>query len=86
MHYAAFKGHLEICKFLMEKGAKENFRDLNGFTPLHFAAINGHIEVCKLIAANLDDKSPKANNGYTPAMLLKKFFQYKASSIFNEEI
>jgi len=41
-HIAARNGHLEVAKFLLEKGADINCRGFFGAPGLHWGAINGH--------------------------------------------
>ena len=40
-------GHLDICRLLIEKGAKADARELVGMTPLHFAI--KHVEIVRLL-------------------------------------
>lgn len=63
---AAFKGHLELAKKLIERGADVN---KTGWAPLHYAATNGHLAVMELLLDNhayIDAESP---NGTTPLMM-----------------
>jgi hypothetical protein len=41
---AAYYGHLDICRLLIDKGAQVNAKCSGGVTPLHNTAINGYIE------------------------------------------
>jgi ankyrin repeat protein len=41
-YIAARNGHVEVAKFLLEKGADINYRGFFGGPGLHWAAINGH--------------------------------------------
>jgi ankyrin repeat protein len=40
MHTAAYHGHLEIVKYLREKGAKADAEQSNKWTPLHLGKFN----------------------------------------------
>ena len=40
MHTTAYHGHLEIAKFLKEKGAKVDSEQINKWTPLHLGKLN----------------------------------------------
>jgi ankyrin repeat protein len=67
LHYAASGGHLDACKFLIEK-RKVNINKTNneGDTPLHKAAWKGELQVvkyliekdCKMFIKNLNHKRP----------------------------
>ena len=52
---AAYYGHLEIVKYLVENGADINAKDNNGWTSLIHAAYNGHLEVVKYLVENKAD-------------------------------
>ena len=54
LHEAAYSGHLEICKLLLDGAENKNPADYIGNTPLHLAAKTGHLEVCKLIMSHVD--------------------------------
>lgn len=63
---AALKGHTEVVRKLMDKGADVN---KTGWTPLHYAATNGHLVIMQLLLdehAYIDAESP---NGTTPLMM-----------------
>ncbi len=49
MLYAAIKGHKEIVKLLIAKGADVNTKDAGGMTPLDFAIIYKHPETADLL-------------------------------------
>jgi hypothetical protein len=46
---AARKGHLDICRLLIDKGADIEAKDREGWTPLHLVARRGHIEIARLL-------------------------------------
>ena len=54
LHEAAYSGHLEICKLLLDGTENKNPADYIGNTPLHLAAKTGHLEICKLIMSHID--------------------------------
>jgi ankyrin repeat protein len=63
---AALKGHLDLARKLIERGADIN---KTGWTPLHYAATNGHLAIMELLLENhayIDAESP---NGSTPLMM-----------------
>ena len=63
---AALKGHLELARKLIDRGADVN---KPGWAPLHYAATNGHLAIMELLLeqhAYIDAASP---NGSTPLMM-----------------
>ena len=72
LHLAAWKGHIEVYKMLIEKVKDINPRDNFGKTPLHWAAMGDRFEMCKLILKNVNEKFPPANNGKTPMELAQE--------------
>ena len=63
---AALKGHTELAKKLVARGADVN---KTGWTPLHYAATYGHLDIIKLLIeqhAYIDAESP---NKTTPLMM-----------------
>ena len=49
LHIAAYFGHLEISRFLIDRGASVDGVDDHLWTPLHFAAKEGRTQVAKLL-------------------------------------
>ena len=49
MHDACQNGHLNVCEWLYENGAKEDVSkaDNEGWTPMIVACKHGHLSVCK---------------------------------------
>jgi ankyrin repeat protein len=64
LHYAAGDGHLDTCKYLIEKGLDVNHINELDLTPLHDAATEGHADVCKLLLDHGSDVDLGAENGY----------------------
>ena len=54
LHYAAC-GRLEICQFLVRKGADVNTTDNAGWTPLQVSILRGHNEITVLLIQNGGD-------------------------------
>ena len=65
---AAFNGHGDVVKYLVENGADVSARDDDdgGRTPLSRAALNGHGDVVKYLVDNGADVSAGDYRGYTP--------------------
>ena len=62
MLFAAFCGHQEVVRCLLEAGADKEKPDHAGRTPMHLAAMSGRLEVvCCLMEAGAD--KDKADNG-----------------------
>ena len=51
LHLAAFHGHLEVVKFLLEVGAEKEARTQNGANALHLAAFRLSLESHRQVAA-----------------------------------
>ena len=49
LHMAAVKGHYDICKLLIDRGATVDKANCNGFTALHMAGNYGHHDICQLL-------------------------------------
>lgn len=63
---ASYKGHTEVVKFLISKGADVKEADKYGRTPLHRASAGGQVEVAKLLINNGADINAKDKDGKTP--------------------
>ena len=49
---AAYNGHVETVKLLIDRGADVNLKGEAWYGPLHAAAMGGHVEVVKLLLGN----------------------------------
>lgn len=49
LHWAAFSGHLELCKALCQAGGVPTRHDKNGCDPIHYAEQNGHPECAQFL-------------------------------------
>ena len=65
LHWASFRGHLEISELLTSSGADVNIRDSYGRTALHYASIYGHLEIVQLLLCQGADISFRTFYGST---------------------
>ena len=65
LHLAAKRGHLDVCRIILENVKDKNPVGLDGWTPLDFAAENGHLEICELILEKMRKNNPKDTIGMT---------------------
>mmetsp|Transcript_29155 Transcript_29155/g.62822 ORF Transcript_29155/g.62822 Transcript_29155/m.62822 type:complete len:125 (+) Transcript_29155:109-483(+) len=49
LHYASQKGHLEVVRLMLEKGANTDAKGKDGATALHHASQEGHLDVMGLL-------------------------------------
>ncbi|RYG64092.1 ankyrin repeat domain-containing protein, partial [archaeon] len=49
LHYAAYRGHLEVVQVLLSAGASVNSVNAFNFTPLYYGAQQGRKEVCNAL-------------------------------------
>jgi ankyrin repeat protein len=49
LHTAAWKGHEEVVRLLLEAGCDKDNPNINGITPLHEATWKGHERVVHLL-------------------------------------
>jgi hypothetical protein len=65
LHYAAFEGHADVIKYLLEKGADKNSLGPNGFSPLMLAVRGNHVEAARILLYADADMSIKGPKGET---------------------
>ena len=63
LYFAAYNGHVEITRLLLQNGADVNVRSHGGNTPLHWAAIQGHVDILHLLVENGADLEAQNNYG-----------------------
>ena len=66
LHSAAYSGHSEDIKTLLEAGADPNARDNKGNTPLHWAVFGGHAEAVTALLEPGVDLNARDSDGATP--------------------
>jgi membrane protease YdiL (CAAX protease family) len=62
---AAYRSYPEMVRFLLEKGANPNVKDMDGQTPLILAAEKNQLESIKLLLARGADLNWKNERGFT---------------------
>ncbi|MCP4633749.1 MAG: hypothetical protein GY855_12545 [candidate division Zixibacteria bacterium] len=69
LHLASIRGNIEAVKMLLNKNAKVNAKDKDGFTPLYYAGKYGHRDVADLLTSNGGKTKEKNENyGWSPAL------------------
>ncbi len=63
---AAYHGYLDICRLLIDKGAKVEAKNSHGGTPLHYASIRGHVEIVRLLCDRGADVEARDDTGEKP--------------------
>ncbi|KAM0919243.1 hypothetical protein ACQ4PT_008357 [Festuca glaucescens] len=67
LHFAANKGSLEICKFLVEEaGLDINSTSGVGATPMFYAAFKGNVQVVRYLLDHGSDPAKASERGLTP--------------------
>ena len=63
---AAEHGHLDVVRYLKEKGAGLNRRDSRGYTPFLYAAVHGKLEVARYLLQFGPDPNGHMRHGDLP--------------------
>ena len=66
IYRACHNGHMEIVKFLLEKGAVIENATIDGFTPLFIMCHKGNLDFVRFLVENEADLNKADNNGWTP--------------------
>ncbi|KAJ3114037.1 hypothetical protein HDU96_002625 [Phlyctochytrium bullatum] len=66
---AAFYGHLEVARILLDSNAVPDGLYGGDYTTVHWAALRGHVKVVKLMLDRGDSVSPVGYHGSTPLHL-----------------
>lgn len=73
LHYASSGKHLDIQKYLIEKGADVNAKERDLSTPLHYAAVRNHQEGASLLIAKGANINALDNEKHTPLHLAAQY-------------
>jgi ankyrin repeat protein len=66
LHVASLKGHTDVVKMLLDRGAKANAKDRWGLTALHVAARGGYQDIAELLLSHGADVNAQDQDAYTP--------------------
>ncbi|KAH7947100.1 hypothetical protein HPB52_007531 [Rhipicephalus sanguineus] len=69
LHYAVENNHIEIVRFLLEKGVDPNCSSSTGLTALHLAAMRGGVPMCQLLMDHGAATDVLADGNKTPLFL-----------------
>ncbi|XP_055495797.1 ankyrin repeat and SOCS box protein 3 isoform X1 [Leucoraja erinacea] len=69
VHQAAYQGHLDVLKFLLEKGADKESKDDYGITPLFLAAQYGKVESLRTLIQHGSNVNCQAYDKATPLFI-----------------
>jgi hypothetical protein len=91
LHLASQRGHVEVCKYIMENLLDKNPQVVGGtffgLTPYHLAANFGRLEICKLFLETLADKNPADTLlGDTPLHSAASFGELEVCKVILENI
>jgi uncharacterized protein len=72
LNYAVAKGHKDVVRLLLERGAKVHGKNIFGRTCLHIATEQGHLEIAKILVENNADINVENNEWETPLVLAER--------------
>jgi len=83
LHAAVAKNDVQICEWLLEKGAAVNATQTQGVTALHSAVHRGNMTMIKLLVQHGADKQAKMDNGDTPISIAEREGQKEILTYLN---
>ena len=85
MSTAAYHGHIDILRHLLAHGAKPNFENRDGNTPLHVAAFAGNLDIVQLLLRKGASTSKRNRNRQTAGDIVSSEWN-EATAGFNRAI
>lgn len=70
---AAYRGHLDVVRILLERGAHVDAQDRRGYTPLMAAAQSGHIAIVRVLLERGADPNSATRSGETALLFAAMF-------------
>ncbi len=70
LHMAAIYGHTAVIRYLLERNAMINAKDMSGATALHNAVRYGKLDIAELLIQNGADVNAQDSIGKTPLLII----------------
>jgi ankyrin repeat protein len=80
LNLAAYKGNVELVKYLLARGADRQIGDNEGSLPIHNAAAAGHTAVVELLVAEGSDINAQDNNQETALLFALARRQFETAA------
>lgn len=71
LHAAAAMNHVDVCRLLLERGAKVNTQDFEGYSPLHWAVESAAVGAVRVLVEAGADVFVRTTEGLTPQDFLE---------------
>lgn len=87
LQYAAFRGHLDLCRLLVEKGADVNAKTHDqGYSALMFASVSNHAAVVRFLLEHDADTDYTNTIGRTASQMATFVNSHECADIINSYI